>query len=84
MEASPLGIVVIDPSRKILLFNQKFAEMWEIPPADLSNATLESTLLRSKRLLPDPSQFVARVDYLFDHPGEEQPGGIFADRWQNC
>ena len=70
MEASPLGILVVDPSRKILLFNQKFADIWKIPSADLNNGTLETALLRAKPLMPDPANFIARSNHLFDHPGE--------------
>jgi diguanylate cyclase (GGDEF)-like protein/PAS domain S-box-containing protein len=70
MEASPDGILVVDPGRKIVLFNQRFANIWKIPPAELSNGTLETALLQAQPLMPDPANFIARTNHLFDHPGE--------------
>jgi len=70
MEASRDGILVVDPSRKISLFNQRFADIWKIPSAELSNGTLDTALLRAKPLMPDPANFITRSNHLFDHPGE--------------
>ena len=70
MEASPDGILVVDPARKIILFNRRFTEIWKIPPAELSNGMLETALLRAKPLMADPAKFIARTNHLFDHPDE--------------
>ncbi len=70
MEASPNGIIVVGPDRKILLFNRQFAEIWKVSPASLTGGTLDSALLLGTPLMVDPAKFTALINYLFDHPSE--------------
>ncbi|HJR17986.1 MAG TPA: PAS domain-containing protein, partial [Gemmatimonadales bacterium] len=59
------GLLVVDPAGGVLSFNQRFIEMWGIPPeaaasgrdADLLNAVLHQ--------LKDPSGFLRRVAELY-------------------
>jgi signal transduction histidine kinase len=81
------GLLVVDPAGRVLSFNQRFLEMWRIPPqaaasgrdADLLNAVLHQ--------LEDPSGFLRRVEQLYADPeasaSEEirlADGRVF-DRW---
>ncbi len=81
------GLLVVDPAGRVLSFNQRFLEMWRIPPqaaasgrdADLLNAVLHQ--------LEDPPGFLRRVEELYADPEasacEEVPladGRVF-DRW---
>lgn len=62
------GLLVVDPAGGVLSFNQRFLEMWRIPPqaaasgrdADLLNAVLHQ--------LADPSGFMQRVAELYADP----------------
>jgi PAS domain S-box-containing protein len=62
------GLLVVDPAGGVLSFNQRFLEMWRIPPeaaasgrdADLLNAVLHQ--------LEDPSGFMQRVTELYADP----------------
>jgi PAS domain S-box-containing protein len=62
------GLLVVDPAGGVLSFNQRFIEMWRIPPiaaasgrdADLLNAVLNQ--------LVNPSGFLQRVAELYADP----------------
>jgi PAS domain S-box-containing protein len=62
------GLLVVDPAGGVLSFNQRFLEMWGIPPeaaasgrdADLLNAVLHQ--------LDDPAGFLHRVEELYADP----------------
>jgi PAS domain S-box-containing protein len=71
MEASPEGILVVDANRRVISFNMRFAKMWNIRPEDLVNGSLDSALAKATPLFKDPQKFIARVDFLFEHPGED-------------
>jgi PAS domain S-box-containing protein len=81
------GLLVVDPAGGVLSFNQRFLEMWRIPPqaaasgrdADLLNAVLHQ--------LEDPSGFLRRVGELYADPEASAceeirlaDGRVF-DRW---
>ncbi len=81
------GLLVVDPAGRVLSFNQRFLEMWRIPPqaaasgrdADLLNAVLHQ--------LEDPPGFLRRVEELYADPEASAceevrlaDGRVF-DRW---
>jgi PAS domain S-box-containing protein len=81
------GLLVVDPAGGVLSFNQRFIQMWQIPPiaaasgrdADLLNAVLHQ--------LEDPSGFMRRVAELYADPDASScdeirllDGRVF-DRW---
>jgi PAS domain S-box-containing protein len=81
------GLLVVDPAGGVLSFNQRFIEMWRIPPiaaasgrdADLLNAVLHQ--------LVNPSGFLQRVAELYADPDASSSdeiqlldGRVF-DRW---
>jgi diguanylate cyclase (GGDEF)-like protein/PAS domain S-box-containing protein len=68
MQASPFGIMVADPHRKIVLFNRKLSEIWNVTQEEVPGKTLEEAIARVSPLLADPRKFAARVDHIFDHP----------------
>jgi PAS domain S-box-containing protein len=81
------GLLVVDPAGRVLSFNQRFIEMWQIPAkaaasgrdADLLNAVLHQ--------LQDPAGFLERVTQLYADPEATSceeirllDGRVF-DRW---
>ena len=87
MEASPDGILVVDANRKIISFNQRFAEIWSVPLSDLLAGNDIVVLTKVASSVKEPEEFKARVNYLFAHPGEgshdeyETTDGRFIDRY---
>jgi signal transduction histidine kinase len=68
LQASPNGILVVDHSRHLVSFNNRFVEMWRIPPelaASKDSAAIFQTILGQ---VEDPEGVVRRVRYLYDNP----------------
>jgi diguanylate cyclase (GGDEF)-like protein/PAS domain S-box-containing protein len=86
MEASPDGIAVADRSRKLLSFNQRFADMWGLPAVGLEKIDATQVLSMMAALLKYPLRFTERVEYLYAHPEDrgqdelEFLDGRFVDR----
>jgi PAS domain S-box-containing protein len=62
------GLLVVDPAGAVLSFNQRFIEMWQIPPAAAASgrdADLLSTVLHQ---LKDAPGFLKRVAELYADP----------------
>lgn len=71
MEASPDGILVVDPQRKILSFNRRFSEMWKIPATDLTSGDDPRVLDKVVALVKNGQSLRSRVDHLYHHPDEQ-------------
>jgi len=69
-EASPDGILVVDPSGLVISQNQRFLELWRVPTAlqgKIDDGQLLSYVLG---VTADPETFIARVKHLYAHPLE--------------
>ena len=69
-ESSPDGILVVDPTARILSVNRRFGEMFGVPYEllpTLDYAALNSLALRR---LTDGEAFLRSARYLYDHPDE--------------
>jgi diguanylate cyclase (GGDEF)-like protein/PAS domain S-box-containing protein len=71
MEASPDGIIVVDAKARIIAYNRRFADMWQIPEALLDAGDNAPVLAALAAAMKNPAQFIARVRYLTEHPKEE-------------
>ncbi|HVM11894.1 MAG TPA: GAF domain-containing protein, partial [Actinomycetota bacterium] len=86
-EATIDGILVVDPEGKIISFNQRFVEMWGIPPEVIKTGSDEAAIEFVVDQLEDPEAFIARIRHLYAHPEERsrdvlhlRDGRTF-DRW---
>jgi len=85
--ASPDGILVVDPKRRIISLNRRFGEIWKLPPDSLRAGDDGSALAAGKLAVKDPAAFLARVEYLYAHPDEsvhdefEMADGRVIDRY---
>ncbi|AFZ19609.1 PAS domain S-box protein [Allocoleopsis franciscana] len=69
-EAALDGILVIDENRQIASYNQRFCQLWQIPP-QLAETGDEGRLLNEMlSQLQNPQQFLAEAEYLYAHPTE--------------
>jgi diguanylate cyclase (GGDEF)-like protein/PAS domain S-box-containing protein len=67
-ESTTDGILVIDPSGRILSSNQRFAQMWRIPAGVLEASDNAQALALARDQLEDPHKFMARVKELQADP----------------
>jgi diguanylate cyclase (GGDEF)-like protein/PAS domain S-box-containing protein len=70
MEASPDGIQVANAAREMISFNQNFAEIWRVPPAEMK--TGNDSFLRPHMIaqVKSPESYAARIQHIVDHPDE--------------
>ena len=71
VESSPDGILVVGADGRILSFNRRFVEMWQIPDDVIAIGSDEAAVAFVVSRLADPEAFRARIAYLYDHPDEE-------------
>jgi signal transduction histidine kinase len=84
LESTADGILVVDSNGKVAGHNQKFLDLWRIPP-ELAAAGDDARLLAHVvHQLRDPGSFARRVKELYDHPDavssdtlEFQDGRVF-------
>jgi diguanylate cyclase (GGDEF)-like protein/PAS domain S-box-containing protein len=70
-EASVDGILVVSGGGRMVSFNRRFVEMWEIPEEVMATGSSEAALRSVLGKLVDPQEFLAQVAYLYEHPDEE-------------
>jgi PAS domain S-box-containing protein len=70
-ETSPDAILIVDRAGKILQYNRKFVEIFGIPEHLVASRDDGPVLQHVTGLNADPAAFLARVKYLYDHPGEK-------------
>lgn len=75
-EASLDGILIVDEAGKIISFNQRFADMWGIPPDIMESRSDELALQSVLNRLVQPAEFLERVKYLYTHPEENRHNEI--------
>lgn len=88
-EAAIDGILLIDEHRRIVSYNQRFRELWQIPPDLLHSNRDQAMLSFVMTQLADPDEFLERVEFLYQHPAETsreeiqfQDGRVF-DRYSS-
>ena len=65
------GILLVDQHGRISSYNRPFVELWRIPQKLLRQRKDAPLLQRVVRQVRDPEQFVARVQYLYEHKQEK-------------
>ncbi|HBW57872.1 MAG TPA: PAS domain-containing sensor histidine kinase, partial [Oscillatoriales bacterium UBA8482] len=67
-DSTDAGILAVDPTGKILNFNQKFVEMWQVPTSLFKPPHDQSALAFVLRQLKDPPRFLKTVMQLSSEP----------------
>ena len=84
-EAMLDGLLVVDEDQHVVFCNDRFREIWKLPPERINaDTTQEQVLLDAGRdLFPDPESFRTEVEYLQEHPHAESRDLVqFTDgRW---
>ena len=68
LESTADGILVVDVAGRIASYNQKLADMWELPEAVLEAGDDEAAIAHVLAQLREPERFVAKVQELYRHP----------------
>ncbi len=71
MEATIDGILIVDDAGKIISYNNRFTDIWGIPPDVIASRLDESVLQLVLDKLVNPEEFLARVRYLYAHRVEK-------------
>ncbi len=69
-EASIDGILLVDAKGKILSFNKKFIEIWNMPQHIVDADDDDAALAFAMTQLINPEQFIEKVNYLYKNPTE--------------
>lgn len=70
LEVAIDGVLVVDEKNKIILYNKRFVEMWDIPQKVIETGSDKLALKSVLDKLVDPQEFLDRVKYLYSHPQE--------------
>jgi PAS domain S-box-containing protein len=71
LESTADGILVVDTEGKIVRFNRKFVEMWNIPDSKIESKDDNEALEYVLKQLKEPERFVLKVRELYDQPESE-------------
>lgn len=70
LESTADGLLVIDPTGKITDYNQRFAELWRLPPGLMTAGHDDKALEFVLDQLQEPEQFLDKVRQLYARPEE--------------
>ena len=69
-EASFDGILLVDAKGKIISYNHRFVEMWNMPQEIVDAKDGEAALSFAMSQLVNPQQFIEKVKWVYDNPTE--------------
>lgn len=67
-ESAPDGILVVDENNQVLFYNRKFYQIWQIPESLVQQGNDRKILELVVTKPQNPEEFLAKVDYLYQHP----------------
>lgn len=70
-EVSIDGIRIVDEFGKIISYNRRFMEMWEIPSQIIETGSDEQVLQLAISKTMEPEKFFQRIQYLYSHNEEK-------------
>jgi signal transduction histidine kinase/ActR/RegA family two-component response regulator len=62
LESTSNGILATDERRRIRTYNEKFVQLWDIPPEVIATMDHRWVLQHMSRRFADPQRFIARVE----------------------
>lgn len=66
-EAAIDGILIVDENGNVVSYNQRFCELWQIPQ-EIAGTCSQKILAWVIADVADPEEFLAKVNYLYQHP----------------
>ncbi len=71
LDSTENGILTVDLYGQIVMCNQKFQDLWNIPDEIAKNKNDRKLINHILVLLKSPSEFLELVEYLYSHPEKE-------------
>lgn len=71
LESTADGILVVDPSGRVINFNERFAQLWRLPTAIVESRDERAMLSFVSEQLRDPGEFSKKVQELYGQPDSE-------------
>ena len=71
VEASSSGVLVVGTDRRVVTYNERFVDLWGIPPAVAESDDDEELLAAVTGALDDPRAFHEAVEHFYRNPREE-------------
>ncbi len=68
LEATMDGVLAVDLNGHISLWNQKFLDLWQVPPVLLNKEAKDPVLAHVVAQMADPEQFLQKVRELYENP----------------
>jgi signal transduction histidine kinase len=68
LESTTDGMLVVDKTGEVTIYNQKFVEMWDIPKSILASGNHDQIAEFTSGQLQNPSVFLNKVKELYNHP----------------
>ncbi|MES2881441.1 MAG: ATP-binding protein, partial [Bacteroidota bacterium] len=69
-EASVDGLLLVDTKGKIISYNHRFVEIWNMPQEIVDEKNDDAALAYALTQLVNPEQFIEKVKWLYNHPSE--------------
>ncbi|HWG56106.1 MAG TPA: GAF domain-containing protein [Gaiellaceae bacterium] len=69
-ESSLDGLLLVAPDGAMVSWNQRFAELWRLPPDVLESGNDAAALEHALTQVRDPEEFIARVRHHYEHVDE--------------
>ncbi len=89
LETTLDGVLVTTHDWEILTVNERFKDMWGLSDEITESGSGKEALKRVLDQLDNPTEFVERIEYLYDNPGEKShdqiqlADGRFLDRYSS-
>jgi PAS domain S-box-containing protein len=76
IEATADGTLVVDRERKVVVHNQRFLDLWKIPPYLAANLDHQALIAHVSEQLEDADEFVREAEELYANPDRETIGQV--------
>jgi len=87
VNSTPDGILVVDNQKQVILQNQRFTELFQMPKEIAEDCDDANRLQRVISQMKNPTEFLDKVEHLYAHPDEigrdeiELLNGMILDRY---
>jgi PAS domain S-box-containing protein len=71
LEASIYGVLIVDKIGNIMLYNEKFVDIWQVPKDALETGSERVVLNSVIHFAKEPQKFLEKVEYIYNHKSKK-------------